>query len=399
MCQKYIDLVVNMYLFISDWLQTSGVTMLENLAPVAAYAISIAIALVIAVIVRQILRMLLVKFFTRKKGSWASVMVKNKFFTWLANLSVPIFISFATTDIGRHNLFWSRAVAVLLVIIVMFLMDSLIRSIGDIYKSYEVSKTVPLRGVLQVLEIAVFIVGAIILISIFVDRSPTAILGGLGAMTAIVTIVFKDAILGFVAGIQLTANDLVRVGDVIEMPGRNIGGTVQDISLVTVKVEGFDKTIIAIPAYAFISEPFVNRRGIVDSGARRIMRSFHIDANTVCVCDYPMIQELKAIPLISGYAQTGMTNIGIFREYLTAYLGTREDIRQDLTLMVRQLTAAEVGIPFEVFAFTTAVDLVLYENIQSDVFDHIYAIIPAFGLRLYQRPSGYTPACEACKKV
>jgi len=288
---------------------------------------------------------------------------------------------------------------VLIVVIVMFLLDSLIRSIGDIYSMYEVSKTVPIRGALQILEIAVFIVGAIVLISIFVDRSPIALLSGLGAMTAIVTIVFKDAILGFVAGIQLSANDLVRVGEVIEIPPRGIGGTVLDISLVTVKVESFDKTIVAIPAYTFISEPFVNRRGMIDSGARRIMRSFNIDANTVRVCSADMIAKFQSMPLISDYIQAGMTdagtchtnmtNIGVFREYVTAYLRNRADIRQDLTLMVRQLRAADVGIPFEVFAFATTVDLVPFEEIQSDIFDHIYAVIPEFGLRLYQRASGY----------
>ena len=375
-----------MYSLILDWLQTRGI---DGPASTMAYLACIFIGLVAALVVRKVIRKLLVMFFIKRKSDRAAVLVKNRFFTWLSNLAVPIFLTIVVADIGMHSVFWSRTITVLLVVIVMFLMDSLIRSIGDIYGMYEVSKTVPIRGALQILEIVVFIVGTIVLISIFVDRSPVALLSGLGAMTAIVTIVFKDAILGFVAGIQLTANDLVRVGEVIEIPQRKIGGTVLDISLVTVKVESFDKTIVAVPAYTFISEPFVNRRGIIDSCARRIMRSFNIDANTVRVCDSDMIAKFQTMPLISEYVQVGMTNIGVFREYVTAYLRAREDIRQDLTLMVRQLTAADVGIPFEVFAFTTAVDLVLFEGIQSDIFDHIYAIIPQFGLRLYQRPSGY----------
>jgi len=375
-----------MYSLILNWLQARG---LDDLASTLAYIACIFIGIVAALVVRKVSRKLLVIFFTKKKSDAAAMLVKNRFFTWLSNLAVPIFLSLVVADIGRHPVFWSRTITVLLVVIVIFLMDSLIRSIGDIYSMYEVSKTVPIRGALQILEILVFIVGAIVLISIFVDRSPVALLSGLGAMTAIVTIVFKDAILGFVAGIQLTANDLVRVGEVIEIPQRNIGGIVLDISLVTVKVESFDKTIVAVPAYTFISEPFVNRRGIIDSGARRIMRSFNIDANTVRVCDQDMVAKFQTMPLISEYVQVGMTNIGIFREYITAYLRARSDIRQDLTLLVRQLTAAEVGIPFEVFVFTTAVDLVPFEGIQSDIFDHIYAVIPEFGLRLYQRPSGY----------
>ena len=375
-----------MYSVITAWLQTNG---FNNFASPVAYAACIFIGLAAALAARKVLRTVLVKFFARGRGERAAVLTKNKFFAWFTNLSVPIALSIVVADIGMHQVFWHRAVAVLLVIIVMFLMDALIRSIGDIYSLYEVSKTVPIRGPLQILEIMVFIVGAIVLISIFVDRSPLALLSGLGAMTAIVTIVFKDAILGFVAGIQLTANDLVRVGDMIEMPQRDIGGTVQDISLVTVKVEGFDKTIVAIPAYAFVSEPFVNRRGIADAGARRIMRSFNIDAGTVSVCDGDMAERLRAMPLVGDYAQAGMTNISVFRKYLTAYLRSRRDIRQDLTLLVRQLTAADVGIPLEVFAFAAAVDLVPFEAIQSDIFDHIYAVLPAFGLRLYQRPSGF----------
>jgi len=375
-----------MYSLILDWVQTRG---LDEPAHIVAYAASIFVGLLAALIVRKVSRKLLVMFFTRRKGDVSAMLVKNRFFAWLSNLTVPIILSGVAAHVGMHSVFWSRTIAVLIVVIVMFLLDSLIRSIGDIYGMYEVSKTVPIRGALQILEITVFIVGAIVLISIFVDRSPIALLSGLGAMTAIVTIVFKDAILGFVAGIQLSANDLVRVGEVIEIPQRNIGGTVLDISLVTVKVESFDKTIVAIPAYTFISEPFVNRRGMIDSGARRIMRSFNIDANTVRVCNADMIANFQTMPLISDYVQAGMTNIGVFREYVTAYLRSREDIRQDLTLMVRQLTAADVGIPFEVFAFATAVDLVPFEGIQSDIFDHIYAVIPEFGLRLYQRASGY----------
>jgi miniconductance mechanosensitive channel len=200
--------------------------------------------------------------------------------------------------------------------------------------------------------------------------------------------VFRDVILGFVAGVQIAANDMVRVGDIIEIPQRDIGGTVLDISLVTVKHEAFDKTTISVPAYTFISEPFVNRRGLIDTGARRILRSFNIDANTVRVCDEELVSRLREIPLVSEFAQAGLTNISIFREYLTAYLRARGDIRQDLTVLVRQLQPAEVGIPFEIFVFTAEVDLIPHENIQSDIFEHIYAALPEFDLKLYQRPSG-----------
>jgi len=300
---------------------------------------------------------------------------------------------------------------------VVLVIDALIRSIGDIYSSYEVSKTVPLRGIFQVLEIVVFILGGIVLISVFVDRNPAALLGGMGAMTAIMVIIFKDAILGFIAGIQLTANDMIRVGDTIEMPQRQVLGTVTDLSLITVKIEAHDKTIVSIPAYTLISEPFINRRGMIEAGARRIMRSFLIDANTVRICDDELlaqikegllhnpslrgacdeaIQKMKASGLLRFARNDGgetapdsVTNIGILREYITAYLKTRDDINQDLPLMVRQLQPADTGIPLEVYAFATVTDLVEYERIQADIFDHLYAIVPQFGLRLYQRATNY----------
>jgi len=362
--------------------------------PFFAYLITIAAWLFIFIVVRKIKHMLLYRFFAKiaskaknKSNNWAAVLVKNKFFSRLTYLILPILLSIITTDIGRHPVFWSRTIAILLIIISVFSIDAFIRSVGDIYDSYEVSKTVPLRGVLQVLEIIVFVVGAIIFVSVLVDRNPAALLGGLGAMTAIVTIVFKDAILGFIAGIQLAANDMVRVGDTIEIPQRNILGTVTEISLITVKAEAHDKTILAIPAYTFVSEPFTNRRGMVTTGARRIMRSFNIDVNSICVCDTEMADKLREISLIKNYVQAEMTNIGILREYITAYLKTREDINQDLTLLVRQLQAADVGIPLEIYAFATETDLVAFEKIQSDIFEHVYAIMPQFGLQLYQRLS------------
>lgn len=372
-----------MYSLIIGLLDTTG-----EIAPTIAYAVCIAIAIVAFVILHKIIRRVLEKFYSKVTPNRGLSLIRNKFFIRLSYLLLPMLLSVITADIGRHIIFWNRTIATLLTIIVVFVIDSLIRSIGDIYSSYEVSKTVPLRGVFQVLEIVVFVLGGIVLISVFVDRNPTALLSGMGAMTAIMVIVFKDGILGFIAGIQLTANDMIRVGDTVEMPQRQVLGTVTDLSLITVKVEAHDKTIISIPAYTFISEPFVNRRGMVVAGARRIMRSFHIDVNTIRVCDDEMALQIKNMPF-TEHVEAGMTNIGVFREYITEYLRAREDISKEQTLLVRQLTPADTGIPLEVYAFATAIDLVEYENIQSDIFDHIYSVLPRFGLRLYQRATNY----------
>jgi len=375
---KYMERMIDMYSFLTGWLPVDG-----QFLPAVAYAICVFAGLVVCMVLRRTVLWVLRRFF--KPFSWAAALDGNGFFKWLAILTLPVVFLLVAADIGMHIAFWSRFIEMLFVVVVVFLIDSLIRSIADIYGSYEVSKTVPLRGVFQVMEIVVFVVGAIILISIFADRSPTALLGGIGAMTAIITIVFKDAILGFVAGIQLAVNDMVRVGDIIEIPQRGILGKVMDISLITVKMESPDKTIVSIPAYTFMSEPFVNRRGIVDAGARRIKRSFNIDACTVRVCDEEMLARFREMPNVADVAQEGMTNIGVLREYVTAYLQERADISSELTVLVRQLQAEDVGIPLEIYVFANAVDLVPYENIQSDVFDHIYAILPEFGLKLYQR--------------
>jgi len=362
-------------------------------APFLAYAIYLALGLLLCLIVRKIVGVTLTKFFskfTRRPGhkfyTLSIALVKNNFFARLSNLTIPIFLSAIVSDIGWRDGIWGRIVSAIFVVVVVAVTDSFIRSVGDIWGSYGASKSVPVRGIVQVLEIVVFIVGGIVLVSVLIKRNPAALLGGIGAMTAIVTIVFKDPILGFIAGIQLAANDMVQVGDIIEFPSRGIIGEVRDISLLTVKVEALDKTTVSIPAYTFISEPFVNRRSMLEANARRITRSLHIDAAMVRACDEEMIVGLKALPLVSGFAQAGMANTTIFRKYVTAYLQNREDIRQDMTILVRQHShKADAGIPFEVYAFTTATALAPHENTQSEIFDHLYAVVGLFGLRVYQR--------------
>ena len=346
-----------------------------------SYALTITIGILAALVFSGIIKCILTKIFTRKAGPWSAIIAGNKVFSRISYLSMPIVLGLVASDIYRHHNFWQRLNMTALVVIAILLADAIIRSAGDIYKTYEVSKSIPMGGLQQVLEIAVFVVGGIVIISIFVNQNPLTLLGGLGAMTAIITIVFKDAILGFVAGIQLTANHMIQVGDVIEIPQQDIAGTVTDISLVTVKLLGFDKTTIAVPAYTFVSEPFVNRRTMAEAGARRIMRSFHIDAHMV----RPIGQVDAPGKYLAAFPNQSATNLAAFRHYVTEYLQSRPDIHQDETLLVRQLTPTDAGIPMEVFAFATATDLIPFEAIQSDVFDHIYGVLGEFGLRLYQR--------------
>jgi miniconductance mechanosensitive channel len=271
---------------------------------------------------------------------------------------------------------------------------------------------VPLRGILQGLKLFAAVVALILGISLLIGKSPVILFSGLGAMTAVMLLVFKDPLLGLVAGIQLSANDMLKVGDWLEMPKYGADGEVIDINLTTVKVRNWDKTITSIPSYALIADSFKNWRGITEAGGRRIKRSFNIDVGSVHFLGAEEIERLGAMPLLSEYFERKLqeidaynrssdvdarlpldgrrlTNLGTLRAYLTMYLIANDALNQDLTLMVRQLAPAAEGIPLEVYCFTRTTDWVPYEDIQSDIFDHILATIPAFNLRLFQNPTGH----------
>ena len=248
------------------------------------------------------------------------------------------------------------------------------------------------------------------MLSVLLDRSPVLLLSGLGALTAVLLLIFKDAILGFVAGIHISANRLVRVGDWIEMPTHQADGDVIDISLTTVKVQNWDKTITTIPSYDLVSRPFKNWRGMQDSGGRRIKRAIMIDISTIRFADAAMIESFCGISLIKGYVEDklaeidafnkehgitdhprngrALTNIGTFRAYCVAYLRAHPKIHDKMTFLVRQLAPTPKGLPLEIYVFTTDTAWVAYEGIQADVFDHLFAILPAFGLAAFQDATG-----------
>jgi miniconductance mechanosensitive channel len=263
-----------------------------------------------------------------------------------------------------------------------------------------------------VAKIFIFFVGAILMISTLINQNPLILLGGLGALSAVLLLVFQNSILGLVAGIQLSANDMVRVGDWIEMPKHNADGDVIEITLTTVKVQNWDKTITMIPSAAFISESFKNWRGMQESGGRRIKRSIFIDVSSIQFCTEEMIERFKKIQYLKDYIEAKekeieaynqehnvdpsskvngrrLTNIGTFRMYIQKYLENHPRIHKDMTTMVRQLAPGEYGLPLEIYAFTNDVRWAVYESIQSDIFDHIFAAAPEFGLRVFQNPTGH----------
>ena len=352
-----------------------------------------------------------------------SHIVKNNKFTWddmllerrvFQNLShfVPALIIyyFAPTFPSYQNLIEKGAIAYLIIMGLMVI-NSVLNAVNDIYQTFEISKIRPIKGYIQVVNIIVITVGIILVIANLIGKSPLIFLSGIGALSAVILLVFKDSLLGLVAGIQLTANDMVRVGDWIEMPKYGADGDIVDISLNTVKVQNWDKTITTIPSYALISDSFINWRGMQNSGGRRIKRSLFIDTTSIIFCTEEMIEKFKNIHYLSDHIINrereiaefnarhdinrsnpvngrALTNIGVFRAYISNYLLHHPGINQEMTLMVRQLAPTEHGLPLEIYAFSNDIRWAVYETVQADIFDHLFAVAQEFELRLFQNPSG-----------
>ena len=301
----------------------------------------------------------------------------------------------------------------LIYIIAVFLrfISALFTAVYQVYSEREQYRDKPLKGLLQTAQVILFFIGAIIIISILINQSPMVLLTGLGASAAILMLVFKDSIMGFVSGIQLSANNMLKVGDWITMPKYGADGTVIEVTLNTVKVRNFDNTITTIPPYLLISDSFQNWQGMQESGGRRVKRSINIDMTSVRFCTPEMLEKYRKIQLLTNYVDETekvveeynkehdidnsvlvngrrQTNLGVFRAYLTNYLRSLPTVNQDMTCMVRQLQPTETGIPLELYFFSANKVWVAYEGIQADVFDHVLAIIPEFGLRVFQNPSG-----------
>lgn len=294
----------------------------------------------------------------------------------------------------------------------LFILSHFLRIINEIYSCTELSNTRPIKGYLQSIQIISFVFGITFALAIILNRSPLMFISGLGAMTAVLLLVFKETILSFVAGVQLTTNDLIRVGDWVEMPQFNADGNVIEIALNTVKIQNWDKTITVIPAHQFLAHSFKNWRGMVDSGGRRIKRSINIDLNTIRFLNRDDIQKLSKIQILKNYIQTKtseidsynntllpedsahnanakkLTNVGTFRAYVTEYLKHNPCIHKDMTFLVRQLAPGPEGLPIEIYVFTNDTRWAFYESIQSDIFDHLYAILSEFDLHSFQQPSG-----------
>ena len=377
----------------------------------------IGIALLANLICRKIILRVVAKLVKQTKATWDDIVFNHKVMVNVSRMVAPILICIAIPiafpEHADSDLLDFLRRLCLLYIIAVFLrfISALFTAVYQVYSEREQYRDKPLKGLLQTAQVILFFIGAIIIISILINQSPMVLLTGLGASAAILMLVFKDSIMGFVSGIQLSANNMLKVGDWITMPKYGADGTVIEVTLNTVKVRNFDNTITTIPPYLLISDSFQNWQGMQESGGRRVKRSINIDMTSVRFCTPEMLEKYRKIQLLTNYVEETervveeynkehdidnsvlvngrrQTNLGVFRAYLTNYLRSLPTVNQEMTCMVRQLQPTETGIPLELYFFSANKVWVAYEGIQADVFDHVLAIIPEFGLRIFQNPSG-----------
>ncbi len=392
---------------------------LQTLDPTVLGAAGLVLLIIVAIIANVVVTRVLLRLVRRIATSgaipWGDTLVRHKVFARLAHV-VPALIIAA--GIALLPGFPEQVVQVIqnvamgyVALTLTIALAATLRAGNEIYESFPLSRDRPLKGVVQLVQIVAYIVGGILVVAIVFEQSPLLFLSGFGAMTAVLLLVFKDTILGLVASIQLTALDMLRVGDWIEMPQSGADGDVIEVSLHTIKVQNWDKTVTTIPTHRLIAESFRNWRAMSESGGRRIKRAVNIDQASIRFLETDEVEDLKRFALLAGYlgakqrelaeaqADLGeagsasvnrrrLTNVGTFRAYTLAYLKAHAKINADMTLLVRQSPPGPQGLPIEIYCFTRSTDWIVYEDVQSDVFDHLIAILPEFGLRLFQNPAG-----------
>lgn len=348
------------------------------------------------------------------KTQWESALRESRLLTRLAHIAPLLVLKIVGFAIFVNSPFAHEFIAGVVRLYLIVLLVGIAYSLLDFFQLLTCRTQwvvhVPIKGIIQATKLILFLIAAILILSVFLGQTPAYLLSGIGALAAVFMLIFKDALLGFTAGIMLSANQLVRIGDWIEMPSAGADGDVLDVTLTTVKVQNWDKTIVSIPAYSLISGSFKNWRGMSESGGRRIKRAINIDMQTVRFADENMLNRWRRIGLLRPYLDEKLrevtetnshladdisvlgngrrlTNLGTFRAYCEAYLRQHAKIHKNMTLMVRQLRPTETGLPLELYSFTNDTNWVKYEGIQADIFDHLLAIIGEFDLAVYQRPS------------
>lgn len=335
----------------------------------------------------------IVRRFTQStKGTWDDIMLSDSTVKGLCRLIPGIIASILLPLILVEGstilIFCTKICKAYIAIIGVSLLCSVFTSLYRISHESEKTKDHTLQGVFQMLKIVAIGIGAIIVVSIFFDKDPSNLLAGLGASAAILMLVFKDSILGLVAGIQLSANDMLRPGDWITMPKYGADGFVIDVTLTTVKVQNWDKTITTIPPYALVSDSFQNWRGMFCSGGRRIKRSIFIDTNSISFFDKKRMNELVKKEFIKEKESEKEVNLTLFREWLEEWLHNHAAINKDMIILVRQLQPTAQGLPLELYCFSSDTAWISYEHLQAEIFEYLFAVLPEFGLKAFQSPSG-----------
>ena len=386
----------------------------NHLSQLAVFVLLLIFSFLAYYITWKLIRKLLIPLFKKSKNQFDDLLIKHNFFRRLSYL-VPAFILYYFSDDALTifpdfvNIF-NAILEIFFILIVILILDSLLSTLNDFYERYEIAKDNPIKGLVQIIKIIIYVIGGLIIIGNLLNQNVGSLVISLGTMSAVLMLIFKDPILGFVGGMQLIFNKMLSIGDWITMPKFGADGIVLEINLTTVKVQNWDKTIVTVPTYSLISDSFQNWRGMEESGGRRIKRSIYIDMDSISFCTKEMMEKFKKIIVLKPYLEQKekeleeynkkfnvdpsslvnsrrQTNIGVLRAYLKAYLQNRTDVHNEMTFLVRQLQPHEKGLPIEIYIFTTTTKWAEYEDIQSDIFDHILASIPEFGLKVYQFPS------------
>ena len=381
-----------------------------------AFALVLVLAFAADLICRKVLLRAIARLVQKTKATWDDILFDRRVMVYLSHMVAPVVIylllpvAFAQTDSVTLN-FIRRLCFIYIIFSFLFFINAFLKAAYTVYSAKESMRDRPLKGLLQTLQVSLWLIGIIVIVAELLGKSPYSLLAGLGASAAVLMLVFKDSIMGFVSGVQLSANDMLKVGDWITMPKYGADGTVIEVTLNTVKVRNWDNTITTIPPYLLVSDSFQNWRGMRESGGRRVKRSINIDMTSVRFCTPEMLEKYRKIQLLKDYidrteavveaynAENGIdnevlvngrrqTNLGVFRAYLTAYLKSLPVVNKELNCMVRHLQPTDHGLPVELYFFSTIKEWIPYEGVQADVFDHVLAIIPEFGLRVFQSPSG-----------
>ncbi|WP_071147098.1 mechanosensitive ion channel family protein [Bacteroides ihuae] len=380
-----------------------------------AVTLLLGLALLVDLICRNILLKVVAKLVKHTKATWDDIVFDRKVMINLGRMLAPILVYLLLPVVFPRDpgmiAFLQRLCLIYIIVTLLRFINEFLLAIYHVYSDKEQFRDRPLKGLLQTIQVVLFFIGGIAIVSVLIDQSPIALLTGLGASAAILMLIFKDSIMGFVSGIQLSANNMLRVGDWIVMSKYGADGTVIEVTLNTVKVRNWDNTITTLPPYALVSDSFQNWRGMQESGGRRIKRSINIDMNSVKFCTPEMLDKYRKIQLLKDYIDETeqvvsehnkilnidssllvnghrQTNLGVFRAYLNNYLKNLPEVNKEMTCMVRHLQPTEQGIPMELYFFSSVKEWTAYESIQADIFDHVLAIVPEFELRVFQNPTG-----------